>query len=143
MNLIPVTLHQSNFFCSTPTLNLLFTIKSIRDMIKILRIDQFYRQSFLCMISPQPILMLPQTTRQILCTSRIEGAIGTFQNIHIGHYYDLVQKNGLRLRSVLISSWLSGVETSTLTGFPQYQPKSLHSPLPLPRSEPIYFYTCS
>jgi len=59
MNLIGISGNQRLFLVSTPTLNLLFSIKRVVNTVAFFTIDKFNRQSFCCMMCSHSILMLP------------------------------------------------------------------------------------
>jgi hypothetical protein len=63
------------FLCSGPALDLFFAVESGVYAVVQFDIYQFYGQSFFGVIRAFAVLVLPQSTLEINCTSRVKGTV--------------------------------------------------------------------
>jgi hypothetical protein len=82
-----VTVNKRFPLFAPPTLHLLFSPKSIPDMIVFFPIHKSYRQPFGCVTGAYAFLVLVDSSFQVPGGTNIVRAIAAFQNIHPSHNF--------------------------------------------------------
>ena len=73
-----------------PPLNLFFPLKRIRRATMLFAVNQFHRQPFRGEVRPYPVLIFPQAFHQVLGATDVKGAVGTFEDVEVGHNIPLL-----------------------------------------------------
>ena len=82
--------NQRRLLRMRPPLNLFLPLKRIRSTPILLAVNQFHRQPFRGEVRPYPVLMFPQAFHQVIGAAYVKGAVGTFENVEVGHNIPLL-----------------------------------------------------